>query len=94
MNESATNSTLAPSVERVNGHDSTTNLGASLSSAPRLKSAVVDMLPATARPLAPSSSSGNDAMPSKTCGRCLGAAKVLLNAGTELVANCPACAAK
>ena len=68
--------------------DSNTILAASMSSAPRLLSAVVDSLPAKESQPAPFSSGGVNASPSKTCNRCMGGGVVLVNAGTGLAKPC------
>ena len=67
MNEHAINSTPAPSANGANGHVSTTSLAVSLSSAPKVISAVADSLPAKVSPPTPSCSNGIDVLPSKTC---------------------------
>ena len=79
-------------VNAANGHDSNTNLGASMSNAPRLLSAVADSMTAKVAPSPLSSLSGAGDLPLvKTCKRCLGAGHILRNAGTGLLGPCPAC---
>jgi hypothetical protein len=77
----------------VNGHDSNTNLAASMSNAPRLLSAVADSIQAKVAPSPLSSLSGAGDLPAvKTCKRCLGTGHILRNAGTGLLGPCPVCA--
>ena len=93
MNKSETISTAPQYVSEVNGHGSNTSLGACMSNAPRLLSAVADSIAAKAVLCQPSSLSGGDVLPlAKTCKRCLGTGHILRNAGTGLLGPCPACA--
>lgn len=52
---------------------------------------VADSLPAKVSPPTPSCSNGIDVLPSKTCARCLGRGRVIVNAGTGLLLDCRAC---
>ena len=92
MNKLETISTAPQYANEVNGPSLTMSLGASLSNAPRLLSAVADSIAAKVALSPHSSLSGGGDLPVvKTCKRCLGTGRILRNAGTGLLGLCPVC---
>jgi hypothetical protein len=91
MSKSETFSTPPRSAETESSLDLITNPDVSLSNAPKVISVVADLPMATAARFPLSSSAGVNALPSKTCWRCLGTGQIMRNAGTGLLGDCPVC---